>query len=168
MWSLSPLFQRAWTLIIAACGDMQLTFNHLADVFPPKKAININIIYQYIRAFSVMLYKLQEHYKNVRHVKNHVREYLTIIWISLLHTWRSYSLLTYILFSAQRTPWWVLTRNTIAKPPVERKPTAWKSLNTGQLSYRELACTEKANRSHLWFNKCNSTTRNTGNLCPGK
>lgn len=81
--------------------------------------------------------------KCVRHVKNHAREYLTIIWISLLHTWRSYSLLTYILFSAQRTPWWVLTRNTIAKPPVERKPTAWKSLNTGQLSYWELTCTER-------------------------
>jgi len=32
-WSLSPLFQRAWTLLTAACGDnMQLTFVHLADV----------------------------------------------------------------------------------------------------------------------------------------
>lgn len=43
---------------------------------------------------------------------------LTIIWISRLHTCRSYSLLTYILFRAQRTPWLVFTRNTIAKPPV--------------------------------------------------
>lgn len=42
---------------------------------------------------------------------------LTIIWISRLHTCRSCSLLTYILFRAQRTPWFVRTRNTIAKPP---------------------------------------------------
>lgn len=44
---------------------------------------------------------------------------LTIIWISHLHTCRSCSLLTYILFRAQRTPWFVRTRNTIAKPPAE-------------------------------------------------
>lgn len=42
---------------------------------------------------------------------------LTIIWISHLHTCRSCSLLTYILFRAQRTPWFVRTRNTIANPP---------------------------------------------------
>lgn len=42
---------------------------------------------------------------------------LTIIWISHLHTCRSCSLFTYILFRAQRTPWLIRTRNTIANPP---------------------------------------------------
>lgn len=42
---------------------------------------------------------------------------LTMIWISHLHTCRSCSLLTYILFRAQRTPWFIRTRNTIANPP---------------------------------------------------
>lgn len=46
------------------------------------------------------------------------RAELTMIWISLLQTCRSYSLLTYILFRAHFTPLLVLTRNTIAKPPM--------------------------------------------------
>lgn len=48
---------------------------------------------------------------------------LTMIWISLLQTCRSYSLLTYILFRAHFTPLLVLTRNTIAKPPIKDKIT---------------------------------------------
>ncbi len=46
---------------------------------------------------------------------------LTMIWISRLQTCRSCSLLTYILFRAQRTPWLVRTRKTIAKPPTKAK-----------------------------------------------
>lgn len=42
---------------------------------------------------------------------------LTIIVISLLHTLRSGTLLTYIRFSAQRIPPWVRTTNTVEKPP---------------------------------------------------
>lgn len=49
----------------------------------------------------------------------HTERSLTMIWISLLQTCRSYSLLTYILFRAHFTPLLVLTRNTIAKPPME-------------------------------------------------
>lgn len=47
-----------------------------------------------------------------------LRGSLTIIWISLLHTWRSYSLLTNMRFKAHFIPLLVLTRNTIANPPV--------------------------------------------------
>lgn len=42
---------------------------------------------------------------------------LTIIWISLLHTWRSCSLLTNMRFKAHFIPLLVLTRNTMANPP---------------------------------------------------
>ena len=45
---------------------------------------------------------------------------LTMIWISLLHTWRSCSLLTNIRFKAHFTPLLVLTRKTRANPPVRR------------------------------------------------
>ena len=47
-----------------------------------------------------------------------LRGSLTIIWISLLHTWRSCSLLTNMRFKAHFIPLLVLTRNTIANPPV--------------------------------------------------
>lgn len=43
-----------------------------------------------------------------------------MIWISLLHTWRSCSLLTNIRFKAHFTPLLVLTRKTRANPPVRR------------------------------------------------
>lgn len=65
------------------------------------------------------------HRKNTAQRENKQRdvwsEKLTIIWISHLHTCRSCSLLTYILFRAHRTPWLVRTRNTIAKPPARLK-----------------------------------------------
>lgn len=46
---------------------------------------------------------------------------LTIICISSLQIFKSCSLLTYILFSAHRAPWWVLTKKTMAKPPTKRR-----------------------------------------------
>lgn len=46
---------------------------------------------------------------------------LTIICISSLQIFKSCSLLTYILFSAHRAPWWVLTKKTMAKPPAKRR-----------------------------------------------
>lgn len=47
--------------------------------------------------------------------------WLTMIWISLLQTCKSYSLLTYMRFRAHFIPLLVLTRNTIAKPPAKDK-----------------------------------------------
>lgn len=43
--------------------------------------------------------------------------WLTMIWISLLQTCKSYSLLTYMRFRAHFIPLLVLTRKTIANPP---------------------------------------------------
>lgn len=64
-----------------------------------------------------------------------------MIWISLLQTWRSCSLFTYILFRAQRTPWWVRTRNTMAKPPGKR----WEGERQAKKIGFEFLCTNKAN-----------------------
>lgn len=138
--------------------------------FSPRKAININIFYQYVRAFSVMLYQLscrnitkmckacKEPCKGVSHHNlNFPVAYLKVIFIVDIH-------------SLQRTT------DTLMSPhqKYDSKTTCGKKTNSLKLfKHRTVELLRahvhrKANRSHLWFNKCNSTTRNTGNLCPGK